>query len=107
MELSFASSPVTLKRREPSLELKGAGHGKLLEFKTRSSHSDGSPIGPGRCLVSPREVIRRLVEEVSNQVVELLDGVEFDGHQLIRGDAIAGEGDKAVLADESASSCRR
>lgn len=64
--------------------------------------SDGSPIGPSRCLVSSREVIQCMVEEVSNLVVEFLDRVEFDGHQFVRGDPITGEGDKAVFTDESA-----
>jgi hypothetical protein len=34
------------------------------------------------------------VKELSSQIVELLDAAEFDGKQLVRGNAITGEGGK-------------
>src|SRR5262249_37443171 len=54
-----------------------------------------------RHFVSPGEVIQRLVEEIPDHIVQLLDAIQFHWHQLGRRYQVTREGHQSVLSDES------
>src|SRR5262245_14207345 len=70
------------------------------EFRPLYSRSIRCVLSQGGGFIPAHQMVERPVKEIPDQVVQLLNRVEFDRHQFVRCHAVAGKCHQSVLADE-------